>query len=107
MLWLLLRYELFALGLYNTLLAPGVRDLLAQGRHAIGKAVSLVRQSAQQVQTPEATAGWAIDPLTLAALLLAVFDGLALQKIMDPDVDLDAAYRLLTQMLFCLLAGEE
>jgi AcrR family transcriptional regulator len=105
--WYRLRYELFALGLHNALLAPGVRDLLAEGRNSIGMAVSLVRQSTQQAQTPEATADWAVDPLTLAALLLAVFDGLAFQKIMDPDVDLDAAYRLLTQMLRCLLAGEE
>ncbi len=101
--WYRLRYELFALGLHNALLAPGVRDLLAEGRHAIGKAVSMVRQSAQENQATEAAAEPSFDTLTLAGLLLAVFDGLALQKIMDPEVDLDAAYKLLLQMLQCLL----
>jgi len=36
--------------------------------------------------------------------LLALYDGLALQKIMDPTFDLEAAYRLLAQMLRSLLA---
>jgi hypothetical protein len=39
--------------------------------------------------------------------LLAVFDGLALQKIMDPEVNLDAAYGLLVQMIRGLPSGKE
>jgi hypothetical protein len=97
--WYRLRYELFALGLHNPLLAPGVRDLLAAGRSAIGKAVSQVRRTSAVAESA--------DPLVLASLLLAVFDGLALQKIMDPEVDLDAAYGLLVQMIRGLPPGKE
>ena len=97
--WYRLRYELFALGLHNPLLAPGVCELLAEGRGAIGKAVSLVRESSAVAESA--------DPLTLASLLLAVFDGLALQKMMDPEVDLAAAYQLLVQMIRGLPSGKE
>ncbi len=47
-----------------------------------------------------------LDPIPLAALLLSVFDGLALQKIMDPTFDLDAPYRLLAYMLHALFARD-
>jgi AcrR family transcriptional regulator len=97
--WYRLRYELFALGLHNPLLTPGVRDLLAEGRNSIGKAVSLVQQSSSITAS--------VDPRVLASLLLAVFDGLALQKIMDPEVDLDAAYQLLVQLIRSLPSGKE
>jgi AcrR family transcriptional regulator len=97
--WYRLRYELFALGLHNPLLAPGVRDLLAEGRTSIGKAISLVQQSSSIAQS--------VDPAVLASLLLAVFDGLALQKIIDPAVDLNAAYQLLVQMIRSLPSGKE
>jgi hypothetical protein len=46
-----------------------------------------------------------LDFTTLAALLLSLYDGLALQKIMDPTFDLEAAYRLLAQMLQALLGS--
>jgi AcrR family transcriptional regulator len=97
--WYRLRYELFALGLHNPKLAPGVRDLLAEGRNAIGKAVSMVQQSSSIAASA--------DPHVLASILLAVFDGLALQKIMDPEVDLDAAYQLLAQMMQSLPRGKQ
>ena len=74
-------------------------ELLAEGRGAIGKAVSLVRESSAVAESA--------DPLTLASLLLAVFDGLALQKMMDPEVDLAAAYQLLVQMIRGLPSGKE
>ncbi|HLJ35436.1 MAG TPA: TetR/AcrR family transcriptional regulator, partial [Ktedonobacteraceae bacterium] len=89
--WYRLRYELFALGLHNPMLTPGVRDLLEEGRQAISKAVSMGQQFREVSE--------AVAPLTLASLLLAVFDGLALQKIMDPEVDMNAAYQLLVQMI--------
>jgi AcrR family transcriptional regulator len=97
--WYRLRYELFSLGLHNPLLAPGVRELLAAGREAIGKAVSQVSQTSAIAESS--------DPLVLASLLLAVFDGLALQKIMDSEVDLDAAYGLLVQMIRSLPSGKK
>ena len=89
--WYRLRYELFSLGLHNPTIAPGMRDLLAQGRQDVGKAVARAETRAP------------IESTTLAAILLAVFDGLALQKIIDPDFDIEASYRLLTRMLDCLL----
>jgi AcrR family transcriptional regulator len=89
--WYRLRYELFSLGLHNALLAPGVRDLLTGGREAIAKAVLQAQRSSGAASST--------DPSTLASLLLAVFDGLALQKIMDPAMDLDATYQLLIQMI--------
>jgi AcrR family transcriptional regulator len=97
--WYRLRYELFVLGLHNPLLAPSVRDLLAEGRTSIGKAISLMQQSSSIAQS--------VDPAVLASLLLAVFDGLALQKIMDPAVDLNAAYQLLAQMIRRLPSDKE
>ncbi len=90
--WYRLRYELFSLGLHNPVIAPGVRDLLAQGRRDVGKAVA------------RAETGKPFEATTLAAILLAVFDGLALQKIIDPDFDIEASYQLLSRMLRCLLS---
>jgi len=47
----------------------------------------------------------ALDTLAFfASLLLVCFDGLALQKIMDADVDIDAA---LLQILFTNIRGDE
>ncbi len=85
--WYRLRQELFALGLHNTLMAPQVRELLAEGREGI----------ASQIQNifGETT----VDPSILATLLLAFFDGLALQKIMDPDLDISAFSGVLAQIL--------
>jgi AcrR family transcriptional regulator len=85
--WYRLRYELFALGLHNSTLTPGVQELLANGRNAISE---IVRKSLGEDK---------VDPMALATILIASFDGLALQKIMDPDVDLDAAYRVLRQIV--------
>jgi hypothetical protein len=39
------------------------------------------------------------DAEALSAVLLACFDGLATQKLIDPSVDLDAAYSVLTRMV--------
>ncbi|GCF09713.1 TetR family transcriptional regulator [Dictyobacter arantiisoli] len=95
-----LRYESFSLGLHNPLIEPKVRERLAQRREEIGSVMAKVLESD--------TKGSAIDPNTLASLLLPLFDGLALQKIMDPTFDLDASYQLLARMLHSLLshAGE-
>jgi AcrR family transcriptional regulator len=95
-----LRYESFSLGLHNATIAPKVRERLAQRREEIGSVIAKILQT---LQKPGHTQQPAPDPTTLAALLLALYDGLALQKIMDPTFDLEAAYRLLTQMLHSLL----
>ena len=95
-----LRYESFSLGLHNATIAPWVRERLAQRREEIGSVITKILQA---VQEPEHVKNSTPDPTTLAALLLALYDGLALQKIMDPNFDLEAAYRLLAQMLHGLL----
>ncbi|QBD78678.1 TetR/AcrR family transcriptional regulator [Ktedonosporobacter rubrisoli] len=94
-----LRYELFSLGLHNARLSPGVRDLLAEGRDVIGQVVSWGQQLG--AVSPSANRD------ALASLLLAVFDGLALQKMMDPTVDVDAVYQLLAQMIRGLPSDEK
>ena len=87
-----LRYELFALGLRNPVLQPVVRSLLENRRQGIG-------QVAQSV-----TQGHDIDVEALTAILLATFDGLALQHLVDPNFDIERAYRTLSKMIDALLA---
>ncbi|HEU5377634.1 MAG TPA: TetR/AcrR family transcriptional regulator [Ktedonobacteraceae bacterium] len=86
-----LRYELFALGLRNSTLLPAVTALLKGGRESIGKIV----QAAGGEQ--------AADPHLLAAILLACFDGLALQYLTDPDFDVKGAYEVLSHMVSVFL----
>ena len=93
--WYRLRYELFSLGLHNALIAPGVRELLSEGRQSLSKTVTSVLGPTS------------VPPDAIASLLLACFDGLALQKIMDADVDIEAAYAALLKMLLSLRSQNE
>src|SRR5215467_5463749 len=86
-----LRYELFALGLRNPALLPAVRSLLASGRSGISHVVH------------SAVGERSFDTGALASILLACFDGLALQRLAEPDFDIESAYRLLSRMLNCLV----
>lgn len=88
--WYRLRYELFALGLRKPDLLPAVRALLANGRHGIGHTLRAGPANA-------GTAGAEVD--AVAGVLLACFDGLALQRLVDPEFDLDAAYAVLHRLL--------
>ena len=97
-----LRYESFSLGLHNPVIAPKVRERLAQRRDEIG---SIIARALENRERTESVKRFSLDPTLLAALLLALFDGLALQKIMDPTFDLEAAYRLLAQALHALLGS--
>jgi AcrR family transcriptional regulator len=94
-----LRYESFSLGLHNPVIAPGVRERLAQRREEIGEVMAKVLENMERTDGAQHSS---LDPTILAALLLSIFDGLALQKIMDPIFDLEAAYHLLAQMLHVL-----
>lgn len=85
--WYRLRAELIAQALHNGALVPGVQELLAGGRNGIA---SVAQQALGDTGS---------DPQALAAVLLACFDGLANQKLIDPSVDLDAAYAVLTRMV--------
>jgi AcrR family transcriptional regulator len=95
-----LRYESFSLGLHNPIIAPKVRERLAQRRNEIGSVIAQVFENSERTDGVKHPS---VDPTILAAILLSIFDGLALQKIMDPAFDLEAAYHLLAQMLQSLL----
>jgi AcrR family transcriptional regulator len=95
-----LRYESFSLGLHNPIIAPAVRERLAQRREEIGSVVAKVMENIGRTERVKRSS---LDPTLLAALLLSLFDGLALQKIMDPTFDLESAYQLLAQTLHGLL----
>jgi AcrR family transcriptional regulator len=87
--WYRLRYEFFAMGLRKSEFLPGVAALLNRGREGI--AATLDKISGSENPSPEREA--------LAAVLLACFDGLALQKLADPEgFDLDEAYNALAKM---------
>ncbi len=85
--WYRLRHELFALGLHNTLMAPQVRELLADGRADIANSITHILGDTT------------VPPQLLATMLLALLDGLALQKIMDPDLDISAFTTTLATIL--------
>jgi AcrR family transcriptional regulator len=89
-----LRYELFALGLRNSALQPAIRSLLESGRSGISHIVDAVASERS------------FDADTLASILLACIDGLALQHLAEPDFDIESAYRLLSRMVKSLLESE-
>ena len=97
-----LRYESFSLGLHNPVIEPKVRQRLAERRNEIGLVMAKVFENMEKADGAMRSS---FDPTLLAALLLSIYDGLALQKIMDPGFDLDAAYHLLAQMLQGLFAS--
>ena len=78
--WYRLRCELFALGLRNPKFLPAASAILVDGRRCIGELVHKI--AGQSVAEPNAT----------AAVLLAAIDGLALQHLLDPNFDYEAAY---------------
>lgn len=88
-----LHHELFGLALTRPGLRSGVAALLAAGRGGIGQ--SVLQAARRPVTDAEADA--------LAAVLIACFDGLALQVRVDPDFDLDAAFGMLARLLSPLL----
>lgn len=92
--WYRLRYELFALGLRHPGILPALADLLQSGRQGIAQVVQ------KAVEAPT------FDSKDVAAVLLACFDGLALQKLADPQFDLDGAYQILARMLEPLRNGQ-
>jgi hypothetical protein len=82
-----MRYELFALGLRSPALAEPLRSLLAFGREEIRAVLDALPGRDARAAEP------------LAAVVLACLDGLALQKLADPDFDLDAAWGALEDLL--------
>jgi AcrR family transcriptional regulator len=87
--WYRLRYELYALGLRNPVFLPAVGEFLAKGRQEIAR----VLQELIGIDEAQAQA--------IAAVIHASSDGLALQQLAQPELDLTAAYQLV-QRLFVI-----
>jgi AcrR family transcriptional regulator len=85
--WYKLRYELFALGLRNPNISQSVNVLLENARTGIADILQKVFGSSRE------------ESASVAAILLACFDGLALQKLLNPEFDLDRAYSDLEKMV--------
>jgi AcrR family transcriptional regulator len=83
--WYRLRYELFALGLRNPTFLPVLGNLLAYIRQTLA-------QSLKEIAGEE-------QARALAAVVLACFDGLALQQLAQPEADLRGAYDLLLKVI--------
>lgn len=92
--WYKLRYEFFARGLRDTALASEVSELLEVGRGGIADVLdsTLLGLGDQERES-------------LSAILLACFDGLALQKLLHPELDLEKTYMLLETMILDRFPG--
>ena len=85
--WFRLRYELFAIGLRNEAALPILKEMLEiKTQHVANIVRDLTGLPKEQSEG-------------LAAILHSVIEGLALQKIADPDFKYDEAYATLSQML--------
>lgn len=84
--WYRLRFEIYSLGLKNNDLQKEVASILKSGRESLIKPLKNL-------------SGGDKDTEGIVSILLACFDGLALQKIMDKDFNIDKAYDLLGELL--------
>ena len=89
--WYRLHYELFALGLRNPTFQPMLGEMLGFIRQMFARAFQGI------------TGGDEGRAQALAAVVLACFDGLALQQLAQPEADLVGAYDLVLAMI---LAGK-
>ncbi|HEX5442160.1 MAG TPA: TetR/AcrR family transcriptional regulator, partial [Ktedonobacterales bacterium] len=81
-----LRFELFTLGLRQPALRPAVARVLATGREGVGRLLAANGNAPKD------------DIEGMAAVFLAMLDGLALQWLIDPDFDLAGAYRAVERL---------
>lgn len=84
--WYRWRYEIYSLGMKGDHLEQEVASILQKGRDSFSKPL-------------EQLAVHSNDANALAGILLACFDGLALQKIVDDNFDIDRAYQLLSEII--------
>jgi len=85
--WYRLRYELYALGLRNPDFLPAVGEFLVKGRQEIAQVI----QKLTGIDEAQAQA--------IAAVVHACSDGLALQQLAQPDLDLTVTYQLVQRLL--------
>jgi AcrR family transcriptional regulator len=88
--WYRFRYELLAIGLHNEAIAPSARMMLEKGRECIASMIKRIT-------------GTGADSEDISAVLMSCFDGLAIQKIIDPAFDIDRAYKTLQKLFRSVL----
>ncbi|KOO51697.1 TetR/AcrR family transcriptional regulator [Viridibacillus arvi] len=91
--WYRWRYELYSLGLKNDPYKQEVANILLNGRESLSNPLKNLIVEAKETDA-------------LAGILLACFDGLALQKMFDDEFDLDQTYKLLIDLLEIYLKKE-
>ncbi len=85
--WYRLRYELFALGLRKPEFLPAVGEYLATTRQGMARTIhDLMGMDEARAQN-------------IAMVMLACVDGLALQQLAQPALDLSAAYGLVQSLI--------
>lgn len=86
--WYRWRYEIYSLG---------IKD---EGGHLEQQVASILKNGRESLSTPlQHILGDSHNASALASILLACFDGLALQKIVDDEFDIDHAYQFLGELL--------
>ncbi|MFC4404070.1 TetR/AcrR family transcriptional regulator [Gracilibacillus xinjiangensis] len=84
--WYRLRYESYAHGIKDEAFQENVSAFLKKGRESIVWPLNEVNSNKTGNRE-------------LAGILLACFDGLALQKIVDDEFDMDKAYKILWELI--------
>ncbi|WP_203287917.1 TetR/AcrR family transcriptional regulator [Metabacillus sp. cB07] len=82
--WYRFRYEIYSIGLQNKEIQIEAAQLLKNGRQSLSEPLNMM---------------FGEEAEEMASLLLACFDGLALQKIMDREFDIDRSYELLETII--------
>src|SRR5215469_8286625 len=85
--WYRLHFELYALGLRDPTFQPVLGEMLGYIRRMFARAFLRVTNGDER------------RALALAAVVLAAFDGIALQQLAQPEVDLAGAYDLVLAMI--------
>jgi len=91
--WYRWRYEIYSLALKNDRLKREAASILRSGRDSLSQPLRFL---GVRTETAEALAG----------ILLACFDGLALQHLLDDQFDLDGAYQVLLELADLYLKRE-
>lgn len=83
--WYRWRYELYSLGLKGEPYSQVVANILESGRKSLSDPLKISTEKSHEADA-------------LASILLACFDGFALQKLINEDFNIDQSYRMLTDL---------
>lgn len=90
--WHRLRFELFAIGLRSEAGRKKIQQSLEAGKEQVLKTLSMMPLKEN------------MNKKALASIINVTIDGLALEKMADPDFDMDAAYLTLIELIETYLA---